>query len=151
MSIITGIVTYLLALILGSSYLKLFGNEFLIVLNSLKILSINVAAALIINLWVHKQYVFSKYKQILFFQTSTILLNITLNYYLINFFGINGAALATSLAAILSFIIINIHQPREFLLIFSSFSSIKQKRVASEILKTILVNRNPEKIEKNKD
>ena len=98
LSIITGIVTYLLALILGSSYLKLFGNEFLIVLNSLKILSINVAAALIINLWVHKQYVFSKYKQILFFQTSTILLNITLNYYLINFFGINGAALATSLA-----------------------------------------------------
>ena len=151
LSIITGIVTYLIALILGSSYLKLFGNEFLIVLNSLKILSINVAAALIINLWVHKQYVFSKYKQILFFQTSTILLNIILNYYLISFFGINGAALATSLAAILSFIIINIHQPREFLLIFSSFSPIKQKRVASEILKTILVNRNPEKIEKNKD
>ncbi len=151
LSILTGIITYLFALILGKSYLQLFGTEFLIVLNSLKILSINVAAALIINLWVHKQYVFSKYKQILFFQTSTIILNITLNYYLISFFGINGAALATSLAAILSFTIINITQPREFFIIFSSFSLIKQRRIAREILKTILVNRNPEKIEKIKD
>ena len=35
--------------------------------------------------------------------------------------------------------------------IFSSFSLIKQRRIAREILKTILVNRNPEKIEKIKD
>ena len=151
LSILTGIITYLFTLIFGKSYLKLFGSEFLIVLNSLKILSINVAAALIINLWVHKQYVYSKYKQILFFQTSTIILNITLNYYLISFFGINGAALATSLAAILSFIIVNMTQPKEFFIIFSSFSLIKQRRIAREILKTILVNRNPEKIEKIKD
>ena len=151
LSILTGIITYLFTLIFGKFYLQLFGSEFLIVLNSLKILSINVAAALIINLWVHKQYVYSKYKQILFFQTSTIILNITLNYYLISFFGINGAALATSLAAILSFIIVNMTQPKEFFIIFSSFSLIKQRRIAREILKTILVNRNPEKIEKIKD
>ncbi len=150
-SVIAGITTYLCALVLGKTYLNLFGENFQVVLNSLKILGLNVSAALIINLWVHKQYIYSKYTQILFFQSSAIIVNIILNYYLINYFGVNGAALATSMSAIISFLIINISQPKEFLTIFSSFSPTKQRRTAKEILKIILVNRNPEKIEKIKD
>ena len=150
-SVIAGITTYLCALVLGKTYLNLFGENFQVVLNSLKILGLNVSAALIINLWVHKQYIYSKYTQILFFQSSAIIINIILNYYLINYFGVNGAALATSMSAIISFLIINISQPKEFLTIFSSFSPTKQRRTAKEILKIILVNRNPEKIEKIKD
>lgn len=135
----------------GNSYLSLFGEEFKIVLTSLKILSLNVGAALLINLWVHKQYVYSKYNQILLFQFSTIIINILLNYYLISMLGVNGAALATALSAIISFILINIAQPKEFFVIFSSFSVTRQKQMANAILKIIFVKRNPENKESIKD
>ena len=66
LSSIVGLACFLLSLIFAKYYLSLFGFEFLIVINSLKILSFNVGPALIINLWVHKQYLNSKYGQILF-------------------------------------------------------------------------------------
>ncbi len=86
-----------------NNYLNLFGSEFLLGLDSLKILSFNVGIALIINAWVHKQYLVSKYSQILFFQACTMILNILFNYYFINLFGINGAALATLFSAFFCF------------------------------------------------
>ena len=132
-------------------YLSLFGENFKVVLNSLKILSLNVGAALLINLWVHKQYIYSKYNQILLFQFSTIIINILLNYYLINMLGVNGAALATALSAIIAFTLINIAQPKEIYTIFSSFSLIRQKQIANAILKVIFVKANPENKEKIND
>ena len=138
LSLIVGISVYIFSVFFGNSYLSLFGEEFKIVLTSLKILSLNVGAALLINLWVHKQYVYSKYNQILLFQFSTIIINILLNYYLISMLGVNGAALATALSAIISFILINIAQPKEFFVIFSSFSVTRQKQMANAILKLYL-------------
>ena len=151
LSLIVGISVYIFSVFFGNSYLSLFGEEFKIVLTSLKILSLNVGAALLINLWVHKQYVYSKYNQILLFQFSTIIINILLNYYLISMLGVNGAALATALSAIISFILINIAQPKEFFVIFSSFSVTRQKQMANAILKIIFVKRNPENKESIKD
>ena len=135
LSFVVGVITYLFALIFGNSYLNLFGEEFEVVLRSLKILSLNVGAALLINLWVHKQYVQSKYGQILIFQFSTIIINIILNFYLINTLGVNGASFATVLSAIISFVIINIAQPKEFIDIFSSFSPMYIKELINSISK----------------
>ena len=151
LSSIVGLACFLLSLIFAKYYLSLFGFEFLIVINSLKILSFNVGIALIINAWVHKQYLNSKYGQILFFQGCTVILNILFNFYFIDLLGINGAALATLLSAFFAFIIINISQPKEFLLILSSFDFNKIKDTANVVLRIIFIKRNPEKLEKTND
>jgi O-antigen/teichoic acid export membrane protein len=151
LSSIVGISCFISSLIFGKYYLNLFGSEFLLGLESLKILSFNVGIALIINAWVHKQYLDSKYSQILFFQAFTMVLNILFNYYFINLFGINGAALATLFSAFFAFSIVNISQPKEFLLVFSSFDLNRIKDTANVVLRIIFTKRNPEKLEKIND
>jgi O-antigen/teichoic acid export membrane protein len=151
LSFIVGISCFVLTLIFGKYYLYLFGPEFLVGLNSLKILSLNVGIALIINAWVHKQYLNSRYGQILFFQGCTVILNILFNYYLINLLGISGAAFATLFSAFFAFMIVNISQPKEFLLISSSFDLNKIKDTANVVLRIIFVKKNPEKLEKIND
>ena len=150
-SFYTGFLFMLFSLFFAELYLGFFGQEFLNALNAFYILSINVFPALLLNLWVHKQYVLTKYSSILFFQIGTILLNILLNYYFINIFGISGAALASLLAPLLSFIIINITNNQDLLLIKESFSLIKHKTAANDVLKIIFVNKNPDKFENIKD
>lgn len=150
-SFYTGFLFMLFSLFFAELYLSFFGQEFLNALNAFYILSINVFPAMLLNLWVHKQYVLTKYSSILFFQIGTILLNILLNYYFINIFGISGAALASLLAPLLSFIIINITNNQDLLLIKESFSLIKHKTAANDVLKIIFVNKNPDKFENMKD
>ncbi len=151
LSSIVGVMCFIFSLFLGEYYLRLFGSEFMIGLNSLKILSFNVGIALVINVWIHKQYLNSKYGQILLFQASTVILNILFNFYFINLFGFNGAALATLLSAFIAYIIVNIHQPREFYIVFSSFNLNKIKDTANVVLRIIFVKTNPEKFEKIND
>ena len=150
-SFYTGLCFFIFSVFFGNYYLKLFGEEFLIAFNAFSILSLNVFPALLFNLWVHKQYVLTKYSSILFFQIGTIILNILFNYYFINLFGISGAALASLLAPLFSFILINITKSHEFLLIKDSFSLNKHKQAANDMLKIIFVNKNPDKFENIKD
>ena len=150
-SFYTGLLFLILSLFFGELYLGLFGRDYLTALNSFLILSVNIFPALLFNLWVHKQYVLSKYSSILFFQLGTIILNILFNFYFINLFGITGAALASLLAPLISFILINITNNQEFLVIKDSFSANKHKQAANDVLKIIFVNKNPEKIENIKD
>ena len=135
----------------GDFYLSLFGNEYLYALSAFKILSFTIFPALVFNLWIHKQYILSKYSTIIFFQLGTILTNILLNYYLINIMGISGAALASLVAPIMSFLIINIPNNHEFRTIVESFSLKKQKEAANAVLKIIFVKKNPDKFENIKD
>ena len=135
----------------SKTYLNLFGKEYLEAIDSFKILALTIFPALLFNLWIHKQYVLSNYSKILFFQISTIVLNILLNYYFINIFGMKGAALASFTAPIISFIIINITNHQEFWLISDSFSFKKQKLAANAILKIIFVKKNPDKLENIND
>ena len=135
----------------GDFYLSLFGNEYLYALSAFKILSFTIFPALVFNLWIHKQYILSKYSTIIFFQLGTILINILLNYYLINIMGISGAALASLVAPIMSFLIINIPNNHEFRTIVESFSLKKQKEAANAVLKIIFVKKNPDKFENIKD
>jgi O-antigen/teichoic acid export membrane protein len=150
-SFYTGILFFIFSLFFGKIYLNFFGKEFLLAINAFFILSLNVFPALLFNLWVHKQYVISKYNSILFFQIGTICLNILLNFYFINLFGITGAALASLLAPLLSFILINISSNYEFSIIKDSFSLSRHKQAANDVLKIILVNKNPDKFENMKD
>ena len=150
-SFYTGILFFIFSLFFGKIYLNFFGKEFLLAINAFFILSLNVFPALLFNLWVHKQYVISKYNSILFFQIGTICLNILLNFYFINLFGITGAALASLLAPLLSFILINISSNYEFSIIKNSFSLSRHKQAANDVLKIILVNKNPDKFENMKD
>lgn len=150
-SFYTGSVFIVLSIFFGKYYLSLFGSEYLMALNAFFILSLNIFPALLFNLWVHRQYVVSRYSSILLFQIGTILLNILFNYYFINLFGITGAALASLLAPFLSFILINITNTQELFLIKDSFSVNKHKIAANDVLKIIFVNKNPEKFEKTKD
>ena len=150
-SFYAGILFLIFSLFFGKFYLGLFGSEYVNALNSFLILSLNIFPALLFNLWVHKQYVLSKYSSILFFQLGTIILNILFNFYFINLFGITGAALASLLAPLISFILINITNNQEFLVIKESFSLNKHKQAANDVLKIIFENKNPEKIENIKD
>ena len=150
-SFYTGSLFFIFSLFFGKIYLNLFGDEFIAALNAFLILSLNVFPALLFNLWVHKQYVISKYSSILFFQIGTIFLNILFNFYFINLFGITGAALASLLAPLISFVLINITNNYEFLLIKESFSLRRHKQAANDVLKIIFVNKNPEKFENIKD
>jgi O-antigen/teichoic acid export membrane protein len=150
-SFYTGIFFFIFSLFFGKIYLNLFGKEFLLAINAFFILSLNVFPALLFNLWIHKQYVISKYNSILFFQIGTICLNILFNFYFINLFGITGAALASLLAPFLSFILINISNNYEFSIIKDSFSLSRHKQAANDVLKIILVNKNPDKFENMKD
>ena len=146
-SFYTGILFLIFSVFFSKIYLNLFGIEYLKALDSFKILSLTIFPALLFNLWIHKQYILSNYSKILLFQIGTIVLNILLNYYFINIFGMKGAALASLIAPIISFLIINIVNHQEFVLIIESFSFKKQKIAASAILKIILVKKNPDKLE----
>ena len=55
--------------------------------------------------------------------------------------GISGAALASLMAPIISFLIVNITNNQEFLMIAEAFSLKKQKQAANAILKIIFVKR----------
>ena len=146
-SFYAGILFLIFSVFFSKIYLNLFGIEYLKALDSFKILSLTIFPALLFNLWIHKQYILSNYSKILLFQIGTIVLNILLNYYFINIFGMKGAALASLIAPIISFLIINIVNHQEFVLIIESFSFKKQKIAASAILKIILVKKNPDKLE----
>ena len=146
-----GVLFLFFSVFFGEYYLSLFGEEYLTALYSFKILSLTIFPALLFNLWIHKQYVLSKYSTILFFQLGTIFINILLNYYLINILGISGAALASLIAPIISFLIINITNTQEFRIIAESFSLKKQKEAANMMLKIVFVKKNPDKFENIKD
>ena len=65
--------------------------------------------------------------------------------------GVNGASLATVLSTFISFLIINVTQPKEIYIIFNSFS----RENISEIVKTIKIKvfekKNPDRLANKKD
>ena len=121
-SCIIGACCFGASLIFGEFYLNLFSENFVGVLTSLKILAFNVSFALIINLWIQKQYIEGRYTLILIYQIILITLNVLFNYYLIKFMGTIGASIATVLSSFFSFVIINLTQPNEVGFIIRSFS-----------------------------
>ncbi len=130
-------------------YLNLFGREFLVAREALLILSFNLLFAIIYNVWVHKHFLVNNYKKILFFHIVIIILNIVLNFYMIDLYGIKGAAISTMISGIFSFFIVNISSPKEIYIIFSSLRFERFNIIASTILRAIFLKKKPESNENN--
>ena len=142
--------------IIGSVFLlsMLFAHKFFISTTDIQIKPEDQSAEITIQVFSHDVYLLlenAKYKTILFFQASAITINILLNYYLVNNFGIDGAAMATIISGLISFLIVNIYQPNEFTIILSSFTSDKIKAATKDMLRIILTKKNPDKDEKIND
>ena len=142
---------FVAVLICGEFYLNLFGENYSSAYGSFIFLSLSLFLSLVINFWIQKQFLLSNHLNILFYQLATILFNIIFNSYLINSFGINGAAIASLLSTFLAFIITNLSNPLEIYGIIECFGFKKQKQAANDIFRIIFVKKNPEKIEKIKD
>ena len=142
---------FVASFLFGEFYLNLFSGDFIKVLISLKILSFNVSFALIINLWIQKQYIETKYNLIFTYQIVSIFLNVLLNFYLIKYMGINGAALATLLSTFISFLIINVTQPKEIYIIFDSFSFRNINEIIIMLKTVIFEKKNPDKLASKND
>lgn len=130
--------------IFGYDYLSLWGNNFLKSQSTLELLSLNIFIAFTSHLWMQKKYIENQYYFILAFQFLTIILNIIFNVSLIKYFGTNGAAIATIMANLISFVLINIFNIKELSIIFQSFSLETFKLIAYKIINAVLTKKNPE-------
>lgn len=145
-ALIAGISFFIFSYIFSEYYLNLFGSNFLVAKEALLILSFNLTFSLIYNIWVHKSLLHNNFSRILSFHLFVIILNIILNFYMIELYGIKGAAISTMVSGIISFFIININRPAEIIIILKSVSFI---RFLTIIKKLILILNNILNLKKN--
>ncbi len=144
----TGFSFFVFSYFIVEFYLSLFGSNFSIAREALLILSFNLLFAIIYNVWVHKNFLINNYSKILFFHIVIIVLNIVLNFYMIDLYGIKGAAISTMISGVLSFLIVNISSPKEIYLIFSSLRVERFNIIANKILSIIFLKKKPDNNEK---
>ncbi len=147
---LVGFSFFLASYLFAEFYLGLFGLNFISAREALLVLSFNVLFALIYNVWVHKNFLINNYSKILFFHFVIVILNIVLNFYMIDLYGIKGAAISTMISGILAFFIVNVSQPKEFYIIFSSLRFERLIIIASKILSVMFLKKKPESKEKIK-
>ena len=140
LAILVGFSFFIFSYFFSYLYLSLFGFEFLIAKEALLILSFNLLFALIYNVWVHKNLLYNNYSTILSFHLCIIILNIILNFYMIDLYGIKGAAISTMISGIISFLIININKPNEILIILKSISYIRFILIIKKIYNIFIIN-----------
>ena len=140
LAILVGFSFFIFSYFFSELYLSLFGFEFLIAKEALLILSFNLLFALIYNVWVHKNLLYNNYSTILSFHLCIIILNIILNFYMIDLYGIKGAAISTMISGIISFLIININKPNEILIILKSISYIRFILIIKKIYNIFIIN-----------
>ncbi len=143
-----GLVSFVFSYIFADFYLSLFGPNFALAKDSLLILTFNLIFAIIYNIWVHKQFLTNSYNKILFFHILIVFLNVALNFYMIDIYGIKGAAISTLISGLISFLIVNISTPREIYLIFSSFTFERFSIIPIKILRAMFLKKKPESKEK---
>ena len=143
-----GLSFFIFSYLIADFYLSLFGKNFFIAKDALLILSINVSFATIYNIWVHKNFLTNNYFKIFYFHITIIFLNIVINFYMIDLYGIKGAAISTLISGVFSFFIINISNPKEIYLIFSSLKFERFNIIANNIFSIILLKKKPDSIEK---
>ena len=140
LAILVGFSFFIFSYFFSELYLSLFGFEFLIAKEALLILSFNLLFALIYNVWVHKNLLYNNYSTILSFHLCIIILNIILNFYMIDLYGIKGAAISTMISGIISFLIININKPNEILIILKSISYIRFILIIKKMYNIFIIN-----------
>lgn len=140
LAILVGFSFFIFSYFFSELYLSLFGFEFLIAKEALLILSFNLLFSLIYNVWVHKNLLYNNYSTILSFHLCIIILNIILNFYMIDLYGIKGAAISTMISGIISFLIININKPNEILIILKSISYIRFILIIKKMYNIFIIN-----------
>jgi len=140
LAILVGFSFFIFSYFFSELYLSLFGSEFLIAKEALLILSFNLLFALIYNVWVHKNLLYNNYSTILSFHLCIVILNIIINFYMIDLYGIKGAAISTMISGIISFLIININKPNEILIILKSINYIRFILTIKKIYNISIIN-----------
>ena len=143
-----GLISFVFSYIFADFYLSLFGPNFALAKESLLILTFNLIFAIIYNIWVHKHFLTNSYNKILFFHILIVFLNVALNFYMIDIYGIKGAAISTLISGLISFLIVNISTPREIYLIFSCFTFERFSIIPIRILIAMFLKKKPESKEK---
>jgi O-antigen/teichoic acid export membrane protein len=125
------------------SFLILFGNDYLLGRNLIMYLLVLSFFCSIINEWFNRMILMKKIIKIIKFHILSVFISFTLNYYFIFFWGIEGVALSVTFAVVISFIIVNLNQPKEIIL-FLSFFSLKLNKMDIDAIKLILIKKKPE-------
>ena len=81
----------------------------------------------------------------MYFHIISILIYVTLNYYLILIWGVDGVVLSMIFSLFISLIIVNLKNPEEIYLITKSLFPINLISNAKIIINGIFTKKNPEK------
>jgi O-antigen/teichoic acid export membrane protein len=125
------------------SFLILFGNDYLLGRNLIMYLLVLSFFCSIINEWFNRMILMKKIIKIIKFHILSVFISFTLNYYFILFWGIEGVALSVTFAVVISFVLVNLDQPKEIILFFSFFS-LKLNKMDIDAIKLILIKKKPE-------
>ena len=140
---------YLVALILiflfADFYLGLFGIYYKDYKYLMFYLCIMSFFASVVNIWFNHMVIKKKILTVLYFHIISILIYITLNYYLILIWGVNGVVISMIFSLFISIIIVNLKNPEEIYLIMKSLSPINLISNAKIIINGIFTKKNPEK------
>lgn len=124
-------------------FLILFGNDYLIGRNLIMYLLVLSFFCSIINEWFNRMILMKKIIKIIKFHILSVFISFILNYYFILFWGIEGVALSVMFAVVISFVLVNLDQPKEIILFFSFFS-LKLNKMDMHAIKLILIKKKPE-------
>lgn len=140
---------YLVALILiflfADFYLELFGTSYKEYKYLMIYLCIMTFFASIVNIWFNHMVTNKKILTVLYFHLISILIYMTLNYYFILFWGVDGVVLSMIFSLFISIFIVNLKNPKEIYLICKSLSPKNLTSNAKVIINEIFTKKNPEK------
>jgi O-antigen/teichoic acid export membrane protein len=140
---------YLTALILiflfADFYLGLFGSYYKDYKYLMIYLCVMSFFASIVNVWFNHMVINKKILTVLYFHCISILIYVTLNYYFILFWGVDGVVISMIFSLFISIIIVNLNNPQEIYLITRSLSPINLISNAKIIINETLIKKKPEK------
>jgi O-antigen/teichoic acid export membrane protein len=140
---------YLVALnlifLFADFYLGLFGIYYKDYKYLMFYLCIMSFFASVVNIWFNHMVIKKKILTVLYFHIISILIYVTLNYYLILIWGVDGVIISMIFSLFISIIIVNLKNPEEIYLIMKSLSPINLISNAKIIINGIFTKKNPEK------
>jgi hypothetical protein len=139
------LVALILILLFADFYLGLFGTYYKDYKYLMFYLCIMSFFASIVNIWFNHMVIKKKIFTVLYFHIISILIYVTLNYYLILIWRVDGVVISMIFSLFISIIIVNLKNPEEIYLIAKSLSPINLISNAKIITNGIFTKKNPEK------
>jgi len=139
------LVALILILLFADFYLGLFGTYYKDYKYLMFYLCIMSFFASIVNIWFNHMVIKKKIFTVLYFHIISILIYLTLNYYLILIWRVDGVVISMIFSLFISIIIVNIKNLEEIYLITKSLSPTNLISNAKIITNGIFTKKNPEK------